>query len=41
MHFKKGLVYFVVMLSIIVAGETNQALAGEDPGDLFNYSFAV
>ncbi len=40
-YIKTGLVYFVVMLSIIVAGGTNHALAGEDPGDLFNYSFAV
>ena len=40
-YIKTGLVYFVVMLSIIVAGGTNHALAGEDPGDLFTYSFAV
>ena len=40
-HFKTGLVYLVVLLSVVVENGTNQALAGEDPGDLFNYSFEV
>jgi len=40
-HFTHGLVGFILILSIIVVGGTNPALAGEDPGDLFNYSFGV
>ena len=36
--FKIALVYLVVLLSIVVEGGTNHVLAGEDPGDLFNYS---
>jgi hypothetical protein len=41
MHLLKGLFCLILTLSIIVVGGTKQALAGEDPGDLFNYSFAV
>ena len=40
-YIKTGLVYLVVLLGVVVEGGTNHALAGEDPGDLFNYSFAV
>ena len=40
-HIKRKHVCFAVFLSMIIAGATNPALAGEDPGDLFNYSFAV
>jgi len=40
-HIKSGLVCFVVFLGVIILGGTNPALAGEDPGDLFNYSFGV
>jgi len=40
-HIKRGLVCLVVLLNMILAGGTNPVLAGEDPGDLFNYSFAV
>jgi hypothetical protein len=31
----------ILTLSMIAAGGTQQVFAGEDPGDLFNYSFAV
>ena len=34
-----GLIVFV--LSIIISGEANPARAGDDPDELFNYSFAV
>ena len=37
----KGLFGLILTLSIIAAGGTQQVFAGEDPGDLFNYSFAV
>jgi len=40
-HITKGLVCGILILSILGAGGTNQAAAGEDPGDLFNYSFAI
>ena len=40
-HIKSGLVCFVVFLGVIILSGTNPALAGEDPGDLFNYSFGV
>jgi hypothetical protein len=41
MHLSKGLFGIILTLSIIAAGGTQQVFAGEDPGDLFNYSFAV
>lgn len=41
MHLSTGLFCLILTLSIIVVGGTKQALAGEDPGDLYNYSFAV
>jgi len=41
MHWSKGLFCLILTLTIIVVGGTKQAFAGEDPGDLFNYSFAV
>jgi len=40
-HIKKSLVCLLVLLGVIASGGTRPALAGEDPGDLFNYSFAV
>jgi len=40
-HIKRGLVCLVVLLNMILAGGTNPVLAGEDPDDLFNYSFGV
>jgi hypothetical protein len=39
MYLLKGLFCLILALSIIVAGGMKQAFAGEDPGDLFNYSF--
>ena len=41
MHLSKGLFCLTLALCIIIAGGAKQALAGEDPGDLYNYSFAV
>ena len=41
MHWSKGLFCLILTLTIIVGGGTKQAFAGENPGDLFNYSFAV
>jgi len=40
-HIKKSLVCLLVLLGVIASGGTRPAFAGEDPGDLFNYSFAV
>ena len=40
-YLLKDLLGLILALGIIAAGETQQVLAGEDPGDLFNYSFAV
>jgi hypothetical protein len=41
MQLSKGLFCLILTLSLIAAGGTQQVSAGEDPGDLFNYSFAV
>ncbi len=41
MYLSKGFFCLVLTLNIIGVGGTKPALAGEDPGDLFNYSFAV
>ena len=37
----KRLICLLVIWGIIISGATSPALAGENPGDLFNYSFAV
>lgn len=39
--FRKGLFYLLLVLSLSITSGFNPVLAGEDPGDLFNYSFAV
>jgi hypothetical protein len=40
-HFKNGICLLILILTVIVPGGTTPALAGEDPGELFNYSFAI
>ena len=40
-HIKIGFVCLVVFLSVIIPGGTNPVSAGEDPGDLYNYSFGI
>ncbi len=37
----KSLISFCVLVGVIISGVSSPALAGEDPGDLFNYSFAI
>jgi len=40
-HAKAALVLLVFVLSLIIGSAPNCARAGEDPGELFNYSFAI
>jgi len=40
-HTKASLVLLVFVLSLIIGSAPNCARAGEDPGELFNYSFAI
>ena len=40
-HFYKYLIILIVLLNSIFSGGISPAQAGEDPGDLFNYGFAV
>ena len=40
-HITRSLVCLVVFMNMSIPGVTNPVLAGEDPGDLYNYSFAV
>ena len=39
--FRVMLLYVTVAIALITAGGTISARAGDDPGDLINYSFAV
>ena len=39
--FRVMLLYVTVAIALITAGGTTTARAGDDPGDLFSYSFAV
>ncbi len=40
-HTQTALILIVAVLSLIISSATNHARAGEDPGELFNYSFAI
>ena len=40
-HIRRSIVLLVCLSSLIFGGSANSVRAGEDPGDLFNYSFAV
>ncbi len=40
-HIKAASVLLVFVFSVIISSATGQARAGEDPDELFNYSFAV
>ncbi|MGB5745630.1 MAG: hypothetical protein WBM69_01530 [Desulfobacterales bacterium] len=40
-HTKAALVLLIFVLSLIIGSAPNCARAGEDPGELFNYSFAI
>lgn len=40
-HINKSLICLFVLVGVIISGGIRPALAGEDPEDLFNYSFAV
>lgn len=40
-HIQLSIVLLICILSLIIGGSANCARADEEPGDLFNYSFAV
>ena len=40
-HTRAAFILLVFVLSLIIGSASNWAQAGEDPGELFNYSFAI